>query len=64
MEKQAGGQNKSSVRRGRRVLKGFRRAEVMLTPEANRALKKLTQGGLSVTAAICASLIEAARLKR
>jgi hypothetical protein len=53
-----------SVYRGQRVLRGYRRVDVMLTPEASRALKKLTQDGVPATTAICKALVDAARYKR
>ena len=63
MHNQNGGKQ-SSTYRGRRVLRGYRRIDLMLTPEASRALKKLTEEGVPATTAICKALVDAARLKR
>lgn len=53
-----------SAYRGQRVLSGYRRVDLMLTPEASRALKKLTEDGVPATTAICKALVDAARYKR
>jgi len=57
------GKKKTSVYRGQRVIKGYRRVEAMLSPEASRALKRLTEDGVPVTKAIMKAIIDAAKRK-
>lgn len=54
---------KSSFYRGQRASKGFKRVEAILSPEAARALRKLTSDGVPQTLAIQKAIIEAAKRK-
>lgn len=54
---------KTSFYRGQRSSKGYKRVEAMLTPDAVRALRKLTADGVSQTTAIQRALIDAAKKK-
>ena len=54
---------KASFYRGQRATKGYKRVEAMLTPEAARALKKLTADGLPQSVVIQRAILEAAKRK-
>lgn len=54
---------KTSFYRGQRSSKGYKRVEAMLSPEAVRALKKLTSEGVPQTIAIQRALVEVAKKK-
>ena len=54
---------KSSFYRGRRASQGHKRVEAILSPEAVRALRRLTSDGVPQTTAIQKAIIEAAKRK-
>jgi hypothetical protein len=54
---------KSSFYRSRRASQGCKRVEAILSPEAVRALRKLTSGGIPQSLAIQKAIIEAAKRK-
>ncbi|MGE5465649.1 MAG: hypothetical protein ACM3RQ_00585 [Methanocella sp.] len=62
--KSKNGHSKTSAYRSRRILKGYRRLEITLNPEARKAIDKLHAEGLSNTTAVNKALIEYASRKR
>jgi hypothetical protein len=55
---------KSSVYRSYKAIKGFKRVEALLPPDAAAALSKLTAEGVSTSKTIANAIIEAAKMKR